>query len=108
MYRVIIEHHPKKGQEKALIKQWQKGSDVIQTYPGARGTKLFRDPNKPEILYAMADWETAEFREEAFENIKKEHADSEQIFHGYEAYLDSHETIGRFDLIAESNPPVKK
>ena len=53
MYRVIIEHHPKKGQEEALIRQWQKGSDVIQTYPGARGTKLFRDPKKPEILYAM-------------------------------------------------------
>jgi hypothetical protein len=41
MYRIIFEHHPKKGQESQFIAQWQAGSDVIQTYPGALGTNLF-------------------------------------------------------------------
>jgi|SRR3989344_8862797 len=103
MYRVIFEHHPKAGQESAFIKQWQKGSDIIQTYPGAGGTKLFRNPNKPGILYAMADWKSKELRDVAIEAIK-DRADAQEVLHGHEVYLDSHEIIGEFECIAESNP----
>ncbi len=107
MYRVIFEHHPKKGQEEDFIKQWQIGGDIIQTYPGARGTKLFRDKNKPEILYAMAEWESKEARDKAIETIHAEREDSEYVLQGHEQYVDSHETIIEGDCIAESNPPSK-
>ncbi|HVZ12428.1 MAG TPA: antibiotic biosynthesis monooxygenase [Patescibacteria group bacterium] len=58
MYRIIFEHHPKEGQEKEFIDAWRKGSDIIQTYKGALGTKLFRDAKNPKIFYASAEWES--------------------------------------------------
>jgi len=104
MYRVIFEHHPKKDQEEAFIKQWQIGSDIIQTYPGARGTKLFRDKNKPGVLYAMAEWDSKEIRSQAVEKIK-ERPGADFVLHEHTKYVDSHETILELDCIAESNPP---
>ena len=81
-----------------------KGSDVIQTYPGARGTKLFRNPAEPDYLYAMAEWESKEDRKKAREAILKR-PDAEEILHKHETFLDSHTTLGEYELIAESNPP---
>ena len=105
MYRIIFEQHPREGQEKDFIEQWQKGSDIIQTYPGARGTKLFRSVSNPKILYAMAEWESKEARMAAVEAIK-ERLDAEMVLHGHEAYKINPTTIvGEFECIAESNPP---
>ncbi len=106
MYRIIFEHHPKAGQEENFIKQWQVGSDIIQTYPGARGTKLFRDKNKPGILYAMAEWESKDIRTQAVEKIK-ERPDADFVLHKHTEYVDSHETIIEGECIAESNPPQR-
>ena len=106
MYRIIFEHHPKKGQEEDFIKQWQIGSDIIQTYPGARGTKLFRDKNKPEIIYAIVEWESKEARDKAIDKVHAECEDNGYVLHGATQYVDSHETIVEVECIAESNPPV--
>ena len=106
MYRILIKHHPRSGQEDAFIQQWQSGSDVIQTYAGALGTKLFRNPDQPAIFYAMADWESKDARNAAMKAIEKDRPDAETILHGYAAFLDQHEKIGEFELVAKSNPPL--
>ncbi len=103
MYRVIFKHNVKEGQEAEYVKQCQKGSDVIQTYPGGLGTKLFRKIDEPGYLYAIADWESKEARTLAIDTIKKERSDAEEILHKHETYLNSHITLGEFELIAESN-----
>jgi heme-degrading monooxygenase HmoA len=104
MYRIIFEHHPKKDQEADFIKQWKIGSDIIQTYPGARGTKLFRDVQNPEVLYAIAEWESKEAREKAIEAVHAQREDSGYVLHGATQYVDSHKTIVECNYIAESNP----
>ncbi len=106
MYRIIFELRPKAGQEEAYIAQWQKGSDVIQSYPGAHGTKLFRDPDMPDVLYAMAEWGSKEARLAAMTKIKEERPDADIVLRGHEQYLDSHIILGEFECIAESNPPL--
>ena len=51
----------------------------------------------------MADWKSKELRDVAIEAIK-DRADAQEVLHGHEVYLDSHEIIGEFECIAESNP----
>ena len=104
MYRIIFEHHPKKGQEEAFIKQWKTGSDIIQTYPGARGTKLFRSLKDPKILYAMAEWESKSARDKAVAEMEKRE-DAEWLLHAHEKFVTAHPTIVSAELIGESDPP---
>ena len=106
MYRVIFKHQVKEGQGTAFMHQWQKGSDVIQSYPGALGTKLFRGLNEPGYLYAMADWESKNARDTAIESIQTR-SDAQQVLHGHEEYVDSHTVFGTFELIAESHQPTR-
>lgn len=101
MYRVIFEHHLKTGQEEAFIKQWQAGSDIIQSYPGAKGTLLYRSIDKPSVLYAMADWESLEARENAMSSIAKRD-DADFILKAHEQYVSSYETIVSATLLASS------
>ena len=103
MYRVIFKHRPKEGQTEAYIDQWKKGSDIIQQQKGARGTKLFRKIGEPEYL-AMAEWESKGARNKAIENIKKNYPNAEEILKKHETFLLTHETLGEFELVAESNP----
>lgn len=103
MYRVVFEHHPKSGKEKDFIKAWQEGSDKIQQYPGARGTKLFRSLENPKILYAMAEWESKNARDKAIEEISKRE-DSEHMLHYHEQFVDAHPTIISAELIGTSDP----
>lgn len=103
MYRVIFEHHPKEGQEAKFIAAWQKGSDIIQKYPGARGTKLFRSLNDPATLYAMAEWENKAARDAAMDAIAAL-PNGEDIIHGQEQFLDSYKTIVSAELVAASDP----
>ncbi len=103
MYRVVFEHHIKAGQEQAFTKQWQAGSDIIQTYPGARGTLLLRSLDKPDILYAMAEWESKEARDSAMSEINKRE-DADFINKGHLQYVESHPKIVSANLIASSLP----
>lgn len=103
MYRVIFEHHPKEGKEQEFIKQWQAGSDIIQTYPGARGTLLFRSIDSPGVMYAMAEWESKSARDEAMEAISKRD-DSDWVMHEHEKFVDSYSVIVSAELIASSTP----
>ncbi len=105
MYRVIIEHHPKANQEQKVIDIWKKGSDIIQTYKGARGTKLFRNLDNPEVLFAIAEWESKEDRDRAMNEIEKRD-DAELILRGEEQFEDELKLVAKLELISESNPPT--
>ena len=102
MYRIIWKHRPKAGQAEVYIAQWQKGSDIIQQQKGALGTKLFQKIGEPDYLYAMANWESKDAREKAVANIKACYPNAEEILHKHETMLEYSETLGEFELIAES------
>ena len=100
MYRIVFEHHPKPGQEKEFVAAWQRGSDKIQQYPGARGTKLFRSLSNTGVLYAMAEWDSKTARDDAMAEIAKRD-DAESMLHAHEKFLESHVSIVSAELIVE-------
>ena len=102
MYRIIFEHHPKEDQESDFIIAWKKGSDIIQSYPGARGTKLFRDVDNPTILYAIAEWESKEARDTIMPQIDKKLQEL-GIYNKHEEYVKEFKTLARMELISESH-----
>ncbi len=97
-------HTPHEGQEEAYVDAWKQGSDVIQTYPGARGTKLFKKVGEPTVLIAMAEWESEQSRSEAFAAIKASRPDADFVLSGDEAFAVI-SLIGGFDLIDRADPP---
>lgn len=44
---------------------WVRASEIIQTAPGARGTRLHRKVGEPDTLIAIASWETSAARNAA-------------------------------------------
>lgn len=104
MYRIIFEWRPKEGCEQTFIDDWQAGSDIIQTYPGARGTKLFRSAKTPGAIYAIAEWESKAAREGAFREIEKR-PNAEKVLRGYLPLITSERTVLCLELVAESMPP---
>jgi heme-degrading monooxygenase HmoA len=37
---------------------WVRASELIQRYPGARGTRLHRKIGDPDVLIAIAEWDS--------------------------------------------------
>ena len=103
MYRVIFEHHPKVGQVQSFIEKWQSGSDIIQTYPGSRGTLLFQSIDNPDVYFAMAEWESKEARANAMSEISKR-SDAQEILHAHEQFVDSYSVLASAEMIASSLP----
>ena len=104
MYRVIFEHHPTEDKVEEFIKQWKAGSDIIQTYPGARGTLLFKSLENPDIYYAMAEWGSKEMRDKAMEEISGRE-DADWVMHKHEKFVDKYSVIVSTELIDKSTPP---
>jgi heme-degrading monooxygenase HmoA len=44
---------------------WVRASEIIQTAPGARGTRLHRKLGDPQVLVAIASWDSKEARDAA-------------------------------------------
>lgn len=44
---------------------WVRASEIIQQAPGARGTRLHRKLDDPDVLLAIASWESKEARDAA-------------------------------------------
>lgn len=44
---------------------WARASEIIQSAPGARGTRLHRKIGDPEVLLAIASWESKPSRDAA-------------------------------------------
>ena len=60
----IFEVHIKSGYKaEQYADAWVRASQVIQQAPGAQGTRLHRKIGDPDILLAIASWETKEQRD---------------------------------------------
>lgn len=103
MYRVIFKHYVKDGLLEEFKKRWKDGSDLIQTYPGALGTKLFQSEESDHILYAMAEWESLKHRNDAMKDIGKL-PNGNHLMHFHEECIDKYEIIASASLIDESSP----
>ena len=44
---------------------WVRASEIIQTAPGARGTRLHRKIGDPNVLIAIAEWDSKTARDAA-------------------------------------------
>lgn len=42
---------------------WVRASEIIQRAPGARGTRLHRKIGEPNVLLAIAEWDSKEARD---------------------------------------------
>lgn len=101
MYRVIFKHYVKPGQKEEFQKRWKAGSDLIQTYPGSLGTKLFQSEESNHILYAMAEWESLEHRNSAMTAISST-KDGDYLTHFHEECIEKYEIVAAGTLIDES------
>lgn len=47
---------------------WRRASEIVQTAPGARGTRLHRKIGQPGVLVAIASWDSKASRDAAEAN----------------------------------------
>lgn len=60
----VFEVHIKPGyQAEAYADAWVRASEIIQRAPGARGTRLHRKIGAPNVLLAIASWESKAMRD---------------------------------------------
>ena len=61
----IFEIHMKPGYPpEQYAKGWVRASKLIQRFPGAQGTRLHRKIGEPDVLLAIATWESKDIRDE--------------------------------------------
>jgi heme-degrading monooxygenase HmoA len=62
----VFEVHIKPGYTaEAYASAWVEASEIIQRAAGARGTRLHRSSTRPDVLLAIASWDTKELRDAA-------------------------------------------
>ena len=62
----IFEVHTKPGySSEQYASAWVQASEIIQTAPGARGTRLHRKIGDPNVLIAIASWDSKPARDTA-------------------------------------------
>lgn len=60
----VFEVHVKAGcRAEDYAEAWVRASEIIQTAPGARGTRLHRKIGDPNVLLAIASWTSKEARD---------------------------------------------
>lgn len=68
--KYLFEVHIKKGHTaEEYADAWVRASEIIQRAPGARGTELRRKIGDPNVLIAIASWESKAARDA----MEKEH-----------------------------------
>ena len=68
----IFEVHIKPGYTpEQYAEAWVRASEIIQRAPGARGTRLHRKIGEPNVLLAIATWESKPVRD-AMEQVQPE------------------------------------
>lgn len=68
---------------------------------------MFRSLENPLVLYAIAEWESKPHRDRAMTEIAKL-PNGDIILKEHEKFVEKMIVIASIDLIAESNPPVRK
>lgn len=62
--KFLFEVHIKPGHTaEEYADAWLRASEIIQRAPGARGTELHRKLDDPNVLIAIASWESKEQRD---------------------------------------------
>ena len=62
--KYIFEVHIKAGHTaEEYADAWVRASEIIQRAPGARGTELHRKIGDPDVLIAIANWDSKEERD---------------------------------------------
>ncbi len=101
----VWEVHPEQDEE--FIRRWKLDSDVIQTYPGALGTKLHRPTDGSRRYLGYATWESLEYREKAMKQKALEHPELNYPENSTEGISDT-VFVGFFlEPDIESNPSRK-
>jgi len=78
------------------VESWKAGSAVIQKYPGANGTRLYKKIGEPEKLLAIADWESKKLRDQAMKSLSESDSETQKIWKAHGEYGDITK-IGEFD-----------
>lgn len=62
--KYLFEVHIKQGHRaEEYADAWVRASEIIQSAPGARGTELHRKIGDPNVLIAIASWDSKEQRD---------------------------------------------
>lgn len=76
---------------------WRAASEILQSAPGARGTRLHRQIGDPNTLLAIASWESKAARDARDDFLKPDAA--------MRKVLDAHLGLVDFELIGEFEEP---
>lgn len=69
----VFEVHIKPGyRPEAYADAWVRASEIIQRAPGARGTRLHRKIDDPNVLLAIASWDSKAARDAMEGNPSRE------------------------------------
>ena len=79
------------------VEAWKQASALIQQQPGARGTFLHREIIDPNMLLAIAKWDSREARNRAMECLRNDPAIRE--------ILDRHLAFGELSMVGEFEDP---
>ena len=79
------------------VEAWKKASTVIQQKCGARGTFLHRRIGDPNILLAVAEWDSRKSRNHAMKSLRNDPAILE--------ILDRHLEFGELSIVGEFEDP---
>lgn len=82
--------------EEQYTDAWQKGSQIIQQQPGAKGTELHRKIGEDNVFLAIANWESKEARDKAMSALKEMDSETQQILSRHEQFADIN-IIGAFE-----------
>lgn len=78
------------------VEAWKKGSELIQKYPGAKGTRLLQKIEEPDTLIAMAEWDSLEARNAAMDALKRTDPQTQEIWKAH-AQIAAITYLGAFD-----------
>lgn len=74
---------------------WEQGSVIIQQMEGARGTKLHRSVCDPQLLLAIAEWDSKDARDLAMKRLRNDPDPMTKVI------LSRHLKFGDFSLVGE-------
>lgn len=77
----------------AYAEAWVRASRIIQRAPGARGTRLHRKVGSPDVLLAIATWESVAARENMASHVA---AEARRIIEEQAPFVDIR-VIGQFE-----------
>lgn len=90
----VFEVHVKPGcRAEAYADAWVRASEIIQRAPGARGTRLHRKIGDPNVLLAIASWDSKAVRDAMEGNLPH---DAKRIIAEQAEFVDVR-VIGEFE-----------